>query len=285
LDARTGKKIRMGRLFDHESGRSLIVAYSHGILAGPKPGIRTLSEMQRISDLLRRADGLMVAPGMVTRLESSFIGKDRPSLVVHVDWQNYSRDVLSPAGDGTVTGVARVEDVAAAGADAIMTYMFIGQQSPELERAEIERNASFARECDRQGLVLMIEARSARERSFPDDKTSTEIMSLCCRIAAEIGADIVKCPWPGSLERFAPIAETCSAPVLVAGGLRKDDTRAALEQAAQAIAAGAAGLVFGRNIYQHPYPQQALEAFRAIVHGGQSVESAVAIADSARARE
>lgn len=285
MDARTGKKIRMGRLFDAESGRSLIVAYSHGILAGPKPGIRTVPEMLRISDLLSRAEGLMIAPGMVTRLESSFVGRNRPSLVVHVDWQNYSRDVLPPAGDGVVAGIARIEDVAAAGADAIMTYMFLGQQAPELERAEIERNATFARECDRHGLVLMIEPRSARERSIPEDKTSTEIMSLYCRIAAEIGADIVKCPWPGSAERFAPVAETCPAPVLVAGGSRKDNPRVALQQAADAIAAGAAGLVFGRNIYQHADPRRALDAFRAIVHEGQSVDSAAAIAEPATGKE
>ena len=53
MDSRTGKKIRMGRLFNQRSGRSLIVAYSHGILMGPRPGMKTLEEMRRVTQSVR----------------------------------------------------------------------------------------------------------------------------------------------------------------------------------------------------------------------------------------
>ena len=61
MDARTGKKIRLGRLFDQQSHRTLIVAYSHGLLMGPRPGMRSLEEMKQMSLHLGRANGLMVA--------------------------------------------------------------------------------------------------------------------------------------------------------------------------------------------------------------------------------
>ena len=79
MDARTGKKIRLGRLFNQESHRTLIVAYSHGVLLGPQPGMRSLEEMKGVSLSLGRANGLMVTPGLVTPLEEAFIGRDRPS--------------------------------------------------------------------------------------------------------------------------------------------------------------------------------------------------------------
>src|SRR5512135_1310482 len=94
MDSRTGKKIRIGRLLRRSSGRTLLVAYSHGVLMGPRPGMRSLEEMQKMSFSLERADGLMVAPGMVSRLEEAFIGRDRPSLIVHLDYQSFSRSIL-----------------------------------------------------------------------------------------------------------------------------------------------------------------------------------------------
>src|SRR5574342_708068 len=99
MDARTGKKIRMGRLFNSRSGRTLIVAYSHGLLMGPQPGLRTRDELLTTARALRAADGLMVSPGLLTLLEEVFVGQEAPSLVVEVDWQSFSRSIL-PRSEG-----------------------------------------------------------------------------------------------------------------------------------------------------------------------------------------
>jgi len=196
MDARTGKKIRMGRLFDWNSHKTLIVAYSHGVLMGPRPGMRSLEEMKQMVLRLGRANGLMVAPGLVTPLEEAFIGRDRPSLFVHMDYQSFSRDIM-PYPQGSAVEMARIEDVIAAGADGVMTYLYMGYDDPEREKMEIARNARLARDCEKWGILLMIEPRSAREAGMPSDKTDPNILSLYCRVSAEIGADLVKCIHPG----------------------------------------------------------------------------------------
>jgi len=266
MDSRTGKKIRMGRLFNQQSGKSIIVAYSHGVLSGPRPGMLTLDEMRRTAHALRDADGLLISPGMVRQLEDAFIGKGRPSLFVHMDYESFDRPAL-PYVEGSTVDLAAIEDVVAAGADGIMTYLFIGYADPEREKMEIARNARLARACERWGIILMIEPRSARQAQHPEDNNDPDIMSTYCRIAAEIGADLVKCIHPGNTEDLRRIVTTCPVPVLVAGGAKQSDPEAAYAKARSAMEAGAGGLVFGRNIYEAPDPAAELTRFRRIVHG------------------
>lgn len=266
MDARTGKMIRLGRLFDRDSKHSLIVAYSHGVLLGPQPGMRDLAEMQRTSRALSRAQGLMVTPGMVSHLEDAFVGKQRPSLVVQVDYQGFSRHTLEYP-EAPTAAMARIEDVVAAGADAVMTYLYMGFQDPGRERMEIERNSRFARACERWGIALMIEPRSAREKRTPSDKTDPDILALMCRVAAELGANIVKCIHPHSLDSLQTIIQGCPVPVLIAGGALAKSPEDAYERARIAMRAGAAGLVYGRNIYEAANPAAELEKYLEIVHG------------------
>lgn len=266
MDARTGKKIRLGRLFDQKSHKTLIVAYSHGVLMGPRPGMKSLDEMKQMSLNLSRANGLMVAPGLVTPLEEAFIGKDRPSLIVHLDYQSFSRDIM-PYEEGATVEMARIEDVVATGAEGVMTYLYMGYEDPEREKMEIARNARLARACERWGIIMMIEPRSAREVRNPADKTDPKILSLYCRVSAEIGADLVKCIHPGYEEALRSVIEGCPAPVLVAGGSRAEKPEQAYAGAESAMRAGAAGLVYGRNIYEASDPMPELERYLQIVHG------------------
>jgi len=267
MDSRTGKKIRMGRLFNQQSGKAIVVAYSHGLLMGPRPGMLTLDEMRRTAHALREADGLLIAPGMVRYLEDAFVGKDRPSLFIHMDYESFDRPAL-PYAEGATVDLATIEEVVATGADGILTYLFIGYADPEREKMEIARNARLARACERWGVLLMIEPRSARQAQHPQDDRDPAVMSTYCRIAAEIGADLVKCILPGATEALRSIVTTCPAPLLVAGGAREGDAReAAYAKARSALEAGAAGLVFGRHIYEAPDPPAEMARFRQIVHG------------------
>jgi fructose-bisphosphate aldolase, class I len=270
MDSRTGKKIRMGRLFNQESGRTMIVAYSHGILMGPRPGMKSLDEMRRVTAALKNADGLMITPGMLPGLEAAFLGRDHPALILHLDYQNFSRTLL-PYSEGATVALAEIEQVVASGADAVMTYLYLGYDDPQREKMEIERNARMARACERWGLLLMIEPRSAREATHPEDKSDPQLLGMYCRIAAEIGSDLVKCIYAGSTQAMAQVIEGCPVPVLVAGGSRAATPQAAHQRAESAIAAGAAGLVYGRNVYECADPAQELERYRQIVHGHAKV--------------
>ena len=278
MDARTGKRIQAGRLFDPASGRAIVVALSHGVLLGPSPGLATLEQLRTTADSLRAADALMVAPGLVAPLEDAFVGRDRPALVVHADWQSASRSVfrnVAEAGATAGAGLARVaaettasaEDAAAAGAVAVMTFLFAGFDDPALERDEIRRAARMARACERAGILHIIEPRSAGERARPSERADPRVGAYLARIAAEIGADIVKVIHPGSREALAEVVAGCPALVLLAGGSEAEDPARGEELAADAIATGCRGLVFGRAIVRAAEPAAALARYRAIVHG------------------
>lgn len=278
MDARTGKRIRAGQLFDPVSGRAIVVALSHGVLLGPAPGFAPLEQLRRTALSLCAADALMVAPGLVAPLEDAFVGRDRPALVVHADWQSASRSVFrsvteADAGAGAANArvaaetTATAEEAAAAGAVAVMTFLFAGFDDPALERDEIRRAAQMARACERAGILHIIEPRSAGERARPSDRTDPRIGAYLARIAAEIGADIVKVVYPGSREALAEVVAGCPAPVLLAGGREAEDPERGEELAADAIATGCRGLVFGRAIVRAADPAAALARYRVIVHG------------------
>lgn len=281
MDPRTGKKIRLGRVLDPATRRAVVVAASHAVMSGPPDGLRTRADVDRVFAELGSADGVMVSPGMLPLVEQAFVGRGRPALLLHLDWKSHGRGVYTPGTDGRSEGVlaqlAPLEAVAAAGVDAVMTYLYIGQRDSRLERDEIERNAHIARECDRLGLGLIIEPRSALEGQDPE-ATGIRVMSTYCRISADIGADIVKAVWPGSVDAFAHVVESCLAPVLLAGGPGEGDIEATVQLAADAVSAGAAGVMFGRRIFRDPNPARVLAALREVVHDGRKPVEVLGVA-------
>ncbi|MFZ3388341.1 class I fructose-bisphosphate aldolase [Buttiauxella gaviniae] len=277
MDSRTGKAIRLGRILRPETGCAVVVATSHGVMSGPPSGLKTRREIESVFAQLRGADGVMVSPGMIPLVEQTYVGRDRPGLVLHLDWKNHARSLYTPGKDGRSEGVlaqlADISEVAACGIDAVMTYMYVGQKDTTLEQAEIVRNTRIARDCERHGIALIIEPRSALEGIDPE-ALSAKVMSMYCRIAADIGADLVKALWPGSVEAFAEVTSTCYTPVLLAGGAGGEDPYSTLQLAADAMQAGARGVMFGRRIFRAQQPASVLRALNAVVHENQSVEQA-----------
>ena len=95
-------------------------------------------------------------------------------------------------------------------------------------------------------------------------------------VGFELGADIIKTYYTGSADSFRRVVENCPVPVMIAGGTKMNTVRAALEVVHGSIQAGGKGVVFGRNIWQSPVPRAIVTALKAIIHGGQSVDAAMA---------
>ena len=149
MDARTGKKIRLASLLDPALGGAVIVAASHGEQSVPPQQMGTREEIGTLFRALRGADGVMVAPGLLPLVEDSYLGKDAPALVVHMDWKNATRGVYRPNTDGrgepVAASLATVEEVSSAGASAIMTYLHVGHTDTTLnERRSSATCALFA---------------------------------------------------------------------------------------------------------------------------------------------
>ena len=93
------------------------------------------------------------------------------------------------------------------------------------------------------------------------------------RLAAEMGADIIKADPTADPDDFHRVIEAARVPVLVRGG-GKEDLRTVLNKSAALLAQGARGLVYGRNIYQHDSPKRVVAALMAMIHRGVSGEEA-----------
>jgi DhnA family fructose-bisphosphate aldolase class Ia len=103
------------------------------------------------------------------------------------------------------------------------------------------------------------------------------MIAMAARIAAEHGADFVKTTYSGDVESFRRVVQAATVPLLVLGGERIDSDRATLELTYGAIAAGAAGVAIGRNIWQSPNPAGMARALAAIIHDGATADAATAM--------
>jgi len=106
------------------------------------------------------------------------------------------------------------------------------------------------------------------------EKRDARYLSLCCRIAAEFGATIVKTYW---CENFDKVVNGCPVPVVIAGGPKCETERQVFEFVHDGMQKGAIGLNLGRNVWQHEHPVAVMKALRAIIHEKASVKEAESI--------
>lgn len=254
-------------------GRSFVTTLAHGLLRGPIPDEGRPADLGPLAEALATAgvDGLVVSPGFLQANVRHLAGRSAPAIVLCVDWTNQFRPANGALGfpEGRTTSVASVEDAARLGADAVMTYLFIGSDDPAVEAEEVRRNAAVSRACEQFGIVRIIETMARGARMSPEDEQRTDLVALHSRIAYEIGCDLVKTEWTGSVESFTRVVEACPAPILVAGGPKLSKPSGALRLAADAIAAGAAGVVFGRNVVQADDPIAVASSIVGVVHEGR----------------
>jgi DhnA family fructose-bisphosphate aldolase class Ia len=121
-------------------------------------------------------------------------------------------------------------------------------------------------------LVTMMYARGPKI----NDEYEVEHVKLAARVGAELGADIVKVVYTGSVESFTEVVRGCPVPVVIAGGPKMDSDEDIFRMVEGALEAGAAGLSIGRNAFQHEHPDRMIRALSKMVHDGASVEAAVA---------
>jgi putative autoinducer-2 (AI-2) aldolase len=101
-----------------------------------------------------------------------------------------------------------------------------------------------------------------------------EVISIGCRIVAELGVDLVKTFHTG--ERFGEIVRSTPVPILALGAKKLPRELDALELAATAVRDGARGVVFGRNLIGASDPVRFLDALREVVKHGADPRVAAA---------
>lgn len=266
-----GKRLRLSRVFDPSTGNSIVVAMDHGMFLGPIRGIESVSEaVERVVE--GQPDALQVTVGVAAVIEKFLKGKNAPGFVLRIDATNIWRSKPEPK-EGYHVPVASVEDAVRMGADAIVAFFFVGYESDVQEAANLEKLADLASQCRVWQIPLIVEPLVIERGSHA--VRDPERIKLAVRIASELGADALKVDYTGDQKSFAEIVKVATAPILVRGGPKMDTDEAVLRMVREAMDAGARGLVFGRNIWQHEEPSAILSALRAIVHENTKVEEAL----------
>ena len=242
-----GKHIRLRRVLQPERG-TLLVAFDHGLVLGPIPGAENAS--RQISRFVEgKADALLINLGMFGQLGKVATAEKLPALIARLDWTTAMGTASQLPTDAFRSClVAQPEDALRAGADAVITFLVIGSGDVEFERREIERVAKISRECERLGLPVIVE--SVARGPAVQNARDPYWLKRHTRIAAELGADLIKTEYSGDPETMRAVVEACPIPILVLGGTRTGSDDAICELVRSIMQTGAAGIFFGRNVFQ-----------------------------------
>lgn len=243
----TGKEVRLQRLFRH-SDKLLVVPLDHGISIGPVTGLtgidRTVGQVAKGG-----ADAVVVHKGLARYVAP--LTKEC-ELIVHL---SASTDLAPDPNRKEL--VATPEFAARLGASAVSTHVNLG--SPD-EAMMLKDLGAAAEACELLGIPLlaMMYVRDGTKESEYDPKK----VAHAARVAEELGADIVKVNYTGSIDSFGDVVGGVKIPVVIAGGPKTSSVRGLLRTVRDAVLAGAQGVALGRNIFQHDDPQAMTAAVR-----------------------
>ncbi len=247
-----GLKNRLSRIIQPKTGKTVMLAVDHGYFLGPTTGLE--QPRKTIMPLAPYADSLMLTRGVLRTCIDPTINTP---IVLRVSGGTSILTELS--NEGIITCM---EDALRLNASGVALSIFVGAQ---YERQTLLSLASLIDEGERVGMPVL--AVTAVGRDMTRD---SRYLGLACRIAAEIGAHMVKTYY---CEGFEKVVESCPVPIVIAGG-KKIPEKDALTLTYNAIQAGAVGVDMGRNIFQSEAPVAMIKAVRAVVHEGYTPDEA-----------
>jgi len=250
-----GLKNRLSRIMNQSDGRTLMLAVDHGYFQGPTTGLE--NARATIEPLIEYADSLMLTRGI---LRTSVEPNISIPIVLRISG---GTSILKELSNEEIT--TSIEDAIRLNATAVAVSIFVGG---EYEKQTLLNLAKAVDEGERYGIPVLAVTAVGR-----DMNRDARYLALSCRIAAELGAHLVKTYY---CENFTKVVNSCPVPIIIAGG-KKIDEEAALRMAASALKDGAKGVDMGRNIFQSDSPTGMIKALRAIIHSDADVEQAYKI--------
>lgn len=259
------RQMRLKRLMG--KGRAVIVAIDHGMFDGPIVGMEDLpATAAKINPIV---DGVLIAPGMLRHCAEIFAGYKRPLAVVRLNWNTVYCFHWKYRKAKSVQCYA-VEDAMREGMDIALVSLTLQTGDEERDAANIEIYASTVASCHKLGIPVIGEY-------FPTghmDMTAGQLhddVRIGSRIAAELGADAIK---TFHTSDFKAVTSTCPVPVFGLGAEKTPTPLEALRLAEKEVAAGAGGVVFGRNAIQVRDPMAFQAALCEVVWNGASAAKA-----------
>ncbi len=258
-----GKKIRIERIINRETGNTVIVPMDHGVSMGPIEGLTDLPKtINAVAE--GGANAVVLHKGIVAFGHRGY-GRDI-GLILHLS----ASTSLAPDPNEKVL-VCTVEEAIKLGADAVSIHVNVGSKT---EAEQLKALGEISKICSEWGMPLLA---MMYPRGDGINQYDEKAVALAARVGAELGADIVKTNYTGSVESFRKVVKGCPVPVVVAGGPKMGSEEELLRMVRDAMDAGARGVAIGRNIFQANDPTKMTRAVSLIVHKNASVEEALEV--------
>ena len=255
-------KRRMNNIF-RKDGKAFILAMDHSAMM-PSPDLADPGKI--ISEAVAGgADGFLTTYGIVKNFQKEF---GNSGIILRADGGISA--LRKPMAE--MDCLYSAEDAVRVGADALLCMGYPGSQTNE---HTLKYLAGLAADAERFNLPVGAEMLPyGFERPEGIDTRTVDLMSFACRQGADLGADFIKAEFVGGSE-FRKVTENCYVPVLVLGGSKAKSLEEIFTNIHDAISAGSAGIIMGRNIVRQPNIAAVCAAINAIVHDGASVEDAM----------
>lgn len=252
-----GMENRLNRLMPN--GKCFFMPIDHGYFQGPTTGLEQPGETVR--PLLPYVDALFCTRGVLRAAINAAIDKPivlRASGCVSIIGKDLADEEVTTS----------VEEIIRVNAAAVGVSVFIGT---EYERQTLKNLTDLVNACENYGIPVMAVTAVGKEL----EKRDARYLGLCCRIAAELGARVVKTYW--CEKDFDKVVNGCPVPVIMAGGPKCETEKEVFEFVHDGMQKGAAGINLGRNVWKTPFPVAVAKALQAIVHENVSVREAIDI--------
>jgi putative autoinducer-2 (AI-2) aldolase len=241
-----GMENRLSQLIQAD-GHCFFLPIDHGYFQGPtscleKPG-------ETIKPLLPYCDALFVTRG-VLRSAVAPVGSKPVILRVSGGASVLGKDL---ANESLTTSI---EEILRLNATAVGISIFVGT---DYERESLMNLSEIVNQCEDFGIPVMAVTAVGKEL----EKRDARYLALCSRIAAELGARVVKTYW---CKNFDKVTCGCPVPVVMAGGPKCETEKEVFDFVYDGMQNGAIGLNLGRNVWQNPYPVAMMKALHAIIH-------------------
>lgn len=258
-----GMKNRLSRLI-RPDGHCQFLPIDHGYFQGPTRCLERPGET--IRDLIPYADGLFVTRGVLRAAIDPLIKTPiilRVSGGTSVVGEDLANEIITTS----------VEEMIRLNVAAVGVSIFVGS---DYERETLENLSLLVDECEDYGIPVMAVTAVGKEL----EKRTARYLALSCRIAAELGAKIVKTYYCD--EGFEKVTDGCPVPVVIAGGPKCETELEVFEFVYDGMQKGAIGINLGRNVWQSPHPVPVMKALNAVIHDGATPRQALDLFETTR---
>lgn len=261
-----GKEVRLKRLIPGEDQKYFGLTVDHAMARGVLPGLDTIQDT--LEKMVKGGpNAITMHKGIAERCFAPFAG--RVPLVLKLTTfgvYHFEEDVQ----------VADVEEAVQMGADAVSVGCIVGGDNQDQQIHMLSRLCKEAHQC---GMPVISHIYPRGNHITGDAQHSVENVTYAARIAAELGVDLIKTTYTGDPESFAKVVQAVPTRVAIAGGMNCKTVEEYLRMTQDVIAAGAAGVTYGRFVIQYPKMTALIRTLSQVIHNGMPVKEALELLD------